>query len=105
MSNVRHIKAQVTFPSCKTTLDSGGTRALAEIESISFHVAETKINGKWVRVPALDYKGKSIIAKGTWLRLAQILGEEWLETELEDAELCAQLLKSQRRRGLRADIL
>ncbi len=57
------------------------------------------------RVPALDYKGKNIIAKGTWLRLAQILGEEWSETELEDAELCSKLLKSQRRRGLRADIL
>jgi hypothetical protein len=105
MSNIGHSEAQVILPSCNTTLDSGGTRALAEIESMSLHVAETKVNGKWVRVPALDYKGKSIIAKGTWLRLAQVLGEEWLETELEDAELCAKLLKSQRRRGLRADIL
>ncbi len=72
---------------------------------MSLQIVETTVKGKWVRVPAFDYQGKSIIAKGTWLRLAQILDEEWLDTELEDPELCAKLLKSQRRTGLRADIL
>lgn len=72
---------------------------------MSLRVAETTVEGKWVRVPAFDYKGKSIIAKGSWLRLAQLLDEAWLDTELEDPELCAKLLQSQRQGGLRADIL
>ena len=72
---------------------------------MSLQIAETTVKGKWVRVPALSYKGNSIVAKGSWVRLAQILDEEWLDTELEDPEVCAKLLKSQRRTGLRADIL
>ena len=72
---------------------------------MSLRVAETTVEGKWIRVPAFDYKEKSIIAKGTWLRLAQVLDEAWLDTELEDPELCAKLLQRQRRGGLRADIL
>jgi hypothetical protein len=72
---------------------------------MSLHVAETTVKGRWVRVPALDHKGKSIIVTGTWLRLARLLDEEWLDTELDDPELCAKLLKSQRRGGLHADIL
>jgi Acetyltransferase (GNAT) family len=72
---------------------------------MSLHVAETTVQGRWVKIPALNYNGKSIIAKGSWLRLAQLLDEEWLGTELEDPELCAKLLKSQRRGGLHADIL
>jgi hypothetical protein len=81
------------------------TRDRVCISDASLHVAETTVKGKWVRVPALDYKGKTIIAKGTWLRLAHLLDEEWLDTELEDPELCVRLLKGQRREGLRADIL
>jgi hypothetical protein len=72
---------------------------------MSLKIAETTVKGKWTRVPALDYKGNTLIAKGSWLRLAQILDEEWLDTKLEDPELCAKLLKSQKRTGLRADIL
>lgn len=69
------------------------------------NLVETTVNGKWVKVPALSYKGKSIITKGTWLRLAQLLDEEWLDSELEDPEACAQLLKSQKQEGLGADLL
>jgi len=72
---------------------------------MSLRIAETTVEGKWVRVPAFDYKGKSIIVKGTWLRVAQLLDEAWLDTELEDPGLCAKLLQSQRQGGLRADIL
>jgi hypothetical protein len=76
-----------------------------EIDYMSLHLAETTVKGKWVKVPTLNYNGKSIITQGTLLRLAQVLDEAWLDSELEDPELCAKLLKSQRRRGLRADIL
>jgi hypothetical protein len=76
-----------------------------EIEHASLHVAETSVNGKWVKIPALNYKGKSIIVKGTLLRVAQVLDEAWLDSVLEDPELCGKLLKTQRQGGLRADIL
>ncbi|GAC1675353.1 MAG: hypothetical protein PVS2B2_10250 [Candidatus Acidiferrum sp.] len=72
---------------------------------MSLHVAETTVKGKWVKVPAVAYKGRSVIAKGSWLKLAQILDEEWLDTELEDPGSCAEQLKNQRRGGLHADIL
>ena len=68
-------------------------------------VAETAVKGKWRRIPVLDYQGKSIFVKGTWLRLAQVLDEQWLDTDLKDPELCIRTLKSQRPAGLRADIL
>lgn len=66
---------------------------------------ETTVKGKWVKLPALSHKGKSIITKGTWLRRAQLLDEEWVDAELEDPEVCAKLLKSQGREGLPADLL
>lgn len=89
----------------ETPLDSVGTFALYREKHMSLRFAETTIKGRWVRVPALDYNGKSLIVKGTWLRLAQLLDEEWLDTELDDPELCASLLKGQWREGLHADIL
>lgn len=70
---------------------------------MSLPVTEIAVNGKWSN--ALDYEGNPIVVKGTWLRLAQLRDEEWLNTELEDPELCAKVLKSQSQRGLRADIL
>jgi hypothetical protein len=78
---------------------------LIEKEFLSLHDVETTVEGRWVRVPALDHRGRSIIVSGTWLRLARLLDEEWLDTELEDPELCAKLLRGQGRGGLRADIL
>ena len=72
---------------------------------MSIHVVETTVKGKWTKFPAISYKGKSIITKGTWLRQAQLLDEEWLDTELEDPKACAELLKSQWREGFRADLL
>ena len=71
----------------------------------SLQTVETTVKGRWISIPALDYRGRSIIVKGSWLRLAQLLDEEWLDTEIEDPGLCAKLLKSQNRGGLHADIL
>jgi hypothetical protein len=76
-----------------------------EIEHMSLPLAETTVNGKWIKIPVLNYKGKSIIVKGAFLRLAELLDEAWLDSELEDPQLCIKLLKTQRRGGLRADIL
>lgn len=69
------------------------------------HIVETTVKGKWLKVPALSYKGKSIITKGTWLRRAQLLDEEWVDAEIDDPKACAKLLKSQGPGELRADVL
>lgn len=47
---------------------------------------EVSIKGKWVRVPALDFGGKSIVVRGKWTKVAYIHDEWWLETELEHPE-------------------
>jgi hypothetical protein len=65
---------------------------------------EISVKGQWIKVPALEFGGKTIVVKGTWIKLAVIHDEAWLETELEDPELYVKKLKKQRFRGLRADI-
>ena len=72
---------------------------------MSLPVTEIAIKGKWFSVPFLDYKGNRIVVKGTLIRKAQLLDEEWLDTELECPEVCAAVLRSQRQGGLHADIL
>jgi hypothetical protein len=72
---------------------------------MSLRFVEAAVKGKWREIPVLEYRGKSIFVKGTWLRIAQVLDEQWLDTELPDPELCAKVLKGQKRGGLHADVL
>ena len=64
---------------------------------------EVSVKGKWVRVPSLDINGKTIVVRGSWIKVAVVHDEEWLETELEDPKLCVQRLKDQKSHDLRAD--
>ena len=45
---------------------------------------EISVKGKWTSVPALAVGDKSIVVKGSWVKIASIHDEQWLETELED---------------------
>lgn len=65
---------------------------------------EIAVKGKWLNVPALRVDGKHIIVRGGWLKIAFVNNEQWLQTEVKDPELCAQVLKSQGRDGLCADL-
>ena len=65
---------------------------------------EISVKGKWVRVPALDINGKSIIFKGKWVRVAHIHDEWWMDTELENPEIYLRTLKAKHPNELRADI-
>jgi hypothetical protein len=65
---------------------------------------EISVKGKWISVPALSVNGKNIIVKGSWVRQAIIEAEEWLETEVDNPELCIGALKAEPSHGLRADI-
>lgn len=66
---------------------------------------ETSVKGKWIKVPALQVNGKTIIVRGRWIKVGLVHDEDWLETELEDPELCAKMLKEQGCHGVLADIL
>ncbi len=65
---------------------------------------EISVKGKWSTVPALDVDGKCFIVKGKWIKRAIVDAEEWLETEVQDPQLCAKELKKQQRGSLRADL-
>jgi hypothetical protein len=65
---------------------------------------EVSVKGKWVSVPAVDFDGRTVIARGRWVKLAQIHDEWWMETELENPESLLDRLKKQNSQGLHADI-
>ena len=65
---------------------------------------EISIKGKWYKVSGLDVNGYTIIARGTWLRVAFLNAEEWLTTELDNPEVCLERLRKPSAHGLRADI-
>jgi hypothetical protein len=65
---------------------------------------ELSVKGKWFLVPAIRVSGKSIVVKGKWLRIAVVHEEEWLETEVENPDLCVKALKEQAWGSRRADI-
>jgi hypothetical protein len=65
---------------------------------------EVNHKGRWTRVPALNFGGFSIIVQGTWLKLARIHDEAWLENEMQDPSACVTALKAAENKAMRADI-
>jgi hypothetical protein len=65
---------------------------------------EISVRGKWFTVPGLEVGTKTLIVKGKWIRKAVIHDEEWLESEVEDPEICIARLKEHSGGALRADI-
>lgn len=65
---------------------------------------DISISGEWHTVPAMEFNGHVIAVTGTWLKMAVIHDEEFLEGEFRDPELCVKQLKERRSDGLRADI-
>lgn len=73
-------------------------------QSITDARTEISVKGDWVKVPALKVSNAIIVVRGNWLKVASVHDEAWLETELEDPELCVRRLKEEKDRGLHADI-
>lgn len=42
---------------------------------------EISVRGKWVRMPAFNIEGTTIVVTGRWLKFAAIKGEEWQGSE------------------------
>jgi hypothetical protein len=73
-------------------------------QSTTSESTEVSVRGKWVTVPMLSVEGTNIIVRGKWLKTALVAAEEWLETEVENPELCISKLKEQESGTLSADI-
>jgi len=67
------------------------------------HSVEIRTKGRWVKIPAIQVNGDTLIATGTRLRIAKIRGEEMREKAIEAPELYLEALKKNRS-ALRADI-
>lgn len=76
----------------------------AGIQNETRDTTAVSVKGKWVKAPAFDVNGTTILIRGRWIRQATVQSEEWLESELENPEACVGRLKEQKARRLRADI-
>lgn len=68
------------------------------------HWAEVRIKGRWVKVPVMVVNGDTLTARGKWLKIAHVRGEEMREDELENPELYLKALKNVTNQALKADI-
>jgi hypothetical protein len=56
---------------------------------------EISVRGKWVRTPAFDANGQTIVVSGKWIKIAAVHDEEWMEHEIPDPEQCVKKAKEQ----------
>lgn len=68
---------------------------------MSARTIEISVKGRWIRVPALDIKGRTIVASGRAPKIAEIHQEYWLEDEVKDP---ASYLDQIRASKLNADL-
>jgi hypothetical protein len=68
------------------------------------HSIEVSIKGEWVRVPAVEANGQTIVVHGGLLKIASVHDEAWMIEETSRPEVCVEALKTQKRGGARADI-
>lgn len=84
---------------------NGGHRLLSNDQNEMLQTTiEVSRKGKWSRVPALPIDGKHVVVKGSWLRIAEILDEEWLDSDIEDPEAYVSQLHGTGQSALSADI-
>jgi len=55
---------------------------------------EISVRGNWVKVPAIQLDGNTIVVKGRLVRIASVHDEEWLESEVSNPEVYISQLKS-----------
>jgi len=63
-----------------------------KLQNLSDKSVEISVKGEWITVPAIDFDGKTIIVRGRWIRMAVIHDEAWLDSELENPDLCVKKL-------------
>jgi hypothetical protein len=68
------------------------------------HSIEVSVKGEWVRVPAVEAIGQTIVVHGGMLKMASVHDEAWMVDETSQPQVCVEVLKTQKRGGTRADI-
>lgn len=71
---------------------------------MAHRTVDISIHGTWHTVPAMEFESEVIAITGTWLKMAVIHDDEYLEREFQNPERCVKQLKQRRSEGLRADI-
>jgi hypothetical protein len=59
------------------------------------HTIEVNVRGTWTPTKALEIQGKNLLVEGSFLRIASIHDEVWLDTEIDDPEACMQALRKE----------
>ena len=62
---------------------------------------EISVKGEWIKVPAFEFEGSTIVTTGSWIKTARVHDETWMATELQHPEQCVRELRES---GLRADV-
>src|SRR6266496_6730076 len=83
---------------------SADERNTEKNEKMTATTIEVSAKGEWIKVPALNVDGNSIVVTGKWIKTASIHDEIWLEKGVEDPDLCIKMLKSSTSQGLQADV-
>lgn len=65
---------------------------------------EISVLGKWTTVPALEVGDTRLVVDGKVLKVASVLDEEWIDSRIDDPELCIDALKEKGTSSLHADI-
>ena len=68
------------------------------------NTVEISQKGKWVKVPAININGRTVVATGRWIKIAEVKDEFWEEEEVEDPESYIRRLKENRSKIFKADI-
>jgi hypothetical protein len=79
--------------------------AIHSMRDVPFAVSTVEVSsrGRWTEIPALRLGGDTIVVNGTWIKIASLYDEDWIEEELHDPELCSRVLRGQS--SVKADIL
>jgi hypothetical protein len=67
--------------------------ALSETQAMADHSIEISTKGKWIKVPAVNVNGSSVIVRGKWLKVATVHDEAWLQTEISEPATYLAALK------------
>ncbi len=65
---------------------------------------EVSVRGKWTAVPKLEANGYTLAVRGSWLKVAFVPGEDYLESEINDPKACVGTLRQRKPGAPRADI-
>jgi hypothetical protein len=90
------------IPSNTATPDGAMTQNLGMIDSIQS--VDVRVKGRWVSIPVMEVNGDKLAARGKWLTIAYVRGEEMREEGIGAPDPYLAALKRDAQGILKADI-